>query len=115
MAYTRVELQAQIDAVFVENGNNAISASQINGILSNILNSVTLQDESTAAIEVASLNISDPATGLMVEGTKVIGCQQPVIDDLTAETATAEQAAEGVNAILEVLRTHGLIDTEDET
>lgn len=115
MVYTRVELQAQIDAVFVENGNNAISASQVNGILSNILESVTLQDESTAAIEVASLNITDPVAGLKVEGTSVVGAQQPVIDDLTAETATAVQAAGGVNAILAVLRTHGLIDTEDET
>ena len=65
---------------------------------------VTNNGDGTCTIGVpATLNL---ATALSVAGIKVVGAQQPAIADLTVAPTAADY-----NALLTVLRTHGLIAT----
>ena len=52
--------------------------------------------------------ILNSMTGLYVNGTKIVGGQQPAISNATAEL---QSIADSVNKILDAMRGHGLIAT----
>lgn len=109
MAYTRSQLQGQIDALFVENGANAIDAGQVNTVLTNILDNVTLQDESATVIQVAGVNCTDVDGGVKVSDVKVVGAQQANIPAVDPGTGTLADCIAAVNLIIAAMITHGLI------
>jgi hypothetical protein len=109
MAYTRVELQAQIDALLMEDVGTQCTRSLLNGLLSNILSSVTMQDESANTIEVAGINLTDPVIGLSVSGDKVVGARMTGITSVNESTGTLADVRVICNMLIQVLHTHGLI------
>ena len=59
--FTRAELQAQIDALLVENGTNSITATQLNALMANLLANLTHQTEGDKETKVLSADVLDPA------------------------------------------------------
>ena len=118
MPYTREELQEQIDTLLSDKAETQCTRLMLNGLLSNILNSVTLQEDSANTVAVAGINVTDPANGVQVSGVKVLGEQCDIIDHLTdGETDVLETGVDTVvstikariNAILTAIESHGLI------
>lgn len=116
--FTRAELQAQIDALLVENGTNSITATQLNALMANLLANLTHQTEGDKETKVLSADVLDPAAGYMVNGVKVVGAQGAAIDHLTEDHTVANYSdaktivdgvSETINKILVALETHGLI------
>lgn len=118
--YTRTELQEQIDTLLTEDPETQVTRSQLNTLLSNILVSVTLQGDPANTVEIAGVNITDPAAGVKVSDVKVVGEQQLAIDPLSAGLISigdlgidvvVGNIADKVNSLIAISETHGLIAT----
>lgn len=103
---TREEIIALIVANIVENGNFGITPAMLSEILTAIANSYSHQADTATNVEFGSLNITSPETGLMMAGTRVLAGQ----GDAIALTGDQTPVGQAVDAVINCLRTHGLIN-----
>jgi len=109
MAYTRTQLEAEIDALLVTNNAEAITAALLNALLKKINDNVANLDDSASDLSAKSINLADPTTGYCVSGVKVVGAQGVAIDYVDEGTPAIADIAAKLNLVIVALQTHGLI------
>lgn len=109
---TRAELIALIEGLFTDPAPHSITPAQFQDLFTKIVTSMFMKlDEFTYPATVETLEISSQSSGLTIDGTKVVGGQQPSIPAVSESELSLAETAASVNAIIVTMKSHGLIAT----